>query len=450
MQGAAIAAFYLRKNGGDNGTAISIVFGFVAAVGLAVALASTGARSRAKAFINENFFNYKYDYRLQWDKFIRALSAWEEGDMPMRVLRTLAELLDSHGGALWTLRDRWHQFMPVARWSYPADLAPLAADDPGLAAFQDEDCAYLDLTSSKDIAAAALWRERFPGSWLVVPLRYRSRLIGVALLNPPRAARNLDWEDRNLISLVALQLAAYLMQEETAQALADVRQLEEFNKRFAFIVHDTKNTIGQLSLLVRNVEEFGHNEEFRKDMTATLRHAVEKLQSLLGQLLGNPIGKKTSEESLQEVDINSLVATFVHDKQKIGLDIVMNESDTPVVVDMANKDAFLGVLDLVVGNAVEAAPKGLPTIVRVGRGDGSVYVAVSDSGPGMTQEFIAGQLFRPLKTTKRNGFGIGAYQAREIMRDLGGSMDVRSKLGEGTTVSLSLPKVAAHKEMART
>ena len=127
----------------------------------------------------------------------------------------------------------------------------------------------------------------------------------------------------------------------------------------------------------------------------------------------------------------------------------MSENDTPVLVHIANKDAFLSVLELVVGNAVEAAPRGSPTTVHVGKADGSVYVAVSDKGPGMTQEFIAGQLFRPLKTTKRNGFGIGAYQAREIMRDLGGSMDVRSKLGEGTTVSLCLPKVTADKEMAR-
>jgi putative PEP-CTERM system histidine kinase len=363
--------------------------------------------------------------------------------MSLRVLRTLAELLDSHGGVLWVLRDRWHQYMPVAHWSYPADLAPIALDDPCLKAFEDEDCAYIELTAEADIPAAAHCNKRFPGSWLLVPLRYRSELVGLALLNPPRAPRSLDWEDKDLISLVALQLAAYLMQEETAQALADARQLEEFNKRFAFILHDTKNTIGQLSLLVRNVEEFGHNEEFRKDMTATLRHAVEKLQGLLGQLRGDPIAHKPERKSVAEIDLNAVVAGFVHDKRKIGLDIVMSESATPALVNMADKDAFLSVVDLVVGNAVEAAPSGSPITVRVSRSEGSVDVSISDKGPGMTQEFIARQLFRPLKTTRRNGFGIGAYQAREIMRDLGGSMDVRSKIGEGTTVALSLPIATA-------
>src|SRR5262249_39937731 len=259
----------------------------------------------------------------------RALSAREEGDMPLRILRTLAELLDSPGGLLWELRDRWGQFMPVAHWSFNADQIPLALNDPLLADFEDENCAYLDLTAKQPNAAAKLWSSRFPDSWLVVPLRYRSTLIGVALLNPPRAARSLDAEDRHLISLVALQLAAYLVQEETAQALADARQLEEFNKRFAFILHDTKNTIGQLSLLVRNVEEFGHNEEFRKDMTATLRNSVEKLQILLGQLRGDPLAAKPATQAKQELDIQALVAGFVRDKCKLGLNVTMAEGGSP-------------------------------------------------------------------------------------------------------------------------
>jgi putative PEP-CTERM system histidine kinase len=448
LQGAAIASYYVRQIGGDNGTALSIMFGFVALIGVGVATSSGSTRSRLRAFINENFFRYKYDYRLEWDKFIRALSARQEGDMPLRVLRTLGELLDSPGGVLWAVRDRWHQFMPVASWSPPSDPAPLALDDPCLSAFADEDCAYLDLSIPEKNPSAGLWAQRFAGSWLAVPLRYRSELIGVALLNPPRAARRLDWEDEKLVSLVALQLGAYLIQEETAQALADARQLEEFNKRFAFILHDTKNTIGQLSLLVRNVEEFGHDEEFRKDMTLTLRHAVEKLQTLLGQLRGNTLAQKTESALRENVDVNGLVTSFVNGKRKVGLDIVMTECPEPALAAMIDKDAFFGVLELVVGNALEATPKGAPVRVCVSNAQSSVCVTVADNGPGMTPEFIAGQLFRPLRTTKGGGFGIGAYQAREVMRDIGGTIDVRSKIGEGTVVSLFLPASVSYAEMA--
>jgi putative PEP-CTERM system histidine kinase len=449
LQGAAAAAFYVRHFGGDNATVLSIVIGFSSLVAFAVAITSGSVRSRLKIFITENFFSYKFDYRLEWNKFIRALSAWEEGDMPLRVLRTLAELLDSTGGALWVLRERWHQYMPVAHWSLRTELAPVQLDDPCLTAFQARDCAYIELAAAKADASAMLWRERFPAAWLVVPLRYRGALVGFALVNKPRVDRKLDWEDKNLISLVALQLAAYLVQEETVQALADARQLEEFNKRFAFIIHDTKNTIGQLSLLVRNAEQFGHDKEFQKDMVVTLRHSVEKLQGLLAQLRGDPVPKPATVWSGESVDIVELVSSFVRDKRKLGLPLVMSDCAHAIFARLPEQGAFLNVLDHVVTNAIEAAPKGSPVNIGVGILDGSIRVVVADSGPGMTQEFIADQLFRPLRTTKGQGFGIGAYQAREVMHDLGGNIDVRSKIGEGTSVALLLPLFYSDKEVAR-
>ena len=75
----------------------------------------------------------------------------------------------------------------------------------------------------------------------------------------------------------------------------------------------------------------------------------------------------------------------------------------------------------------------------IARTGDSVFLTVQDQGPGMSENFIANDLFRPLKSTKKTGFGIGAFQAREIMRDLGGDVEIRSKLGEGTTFTFTLP-----------
>ncbi|HEX3487443.1 MAG TPA: XrtA/PEP-CTERM system histidine kinase PrsK [Micropepsaceae bacterium] len=439
LQGTAAAAYYIKAYGGDNATVLSIVVGLSCVVAIAIAVTSSTVRSRVRNFINENFFSYKYDYRVEWNKFIHALSASDDGDMPLRVLRTLAELLDSPGGALWVYRESWHQFLPVAHWSAQSDLAPLSPDDPGLAPFKDEDCAYLQLAMQEDDSAVGLWRQRYPMGWLVVPLRYRDALIGVAVVNTPRAVRTLDWEDRNLISLVALQLAAYLVQEETVQALADARQLEEFNKRFAFILHDTKNTIGQLSLLVRNVETFGDSEEFRKDMIVTLRHSVQKLQGLLGQLRGDAVTYPAETQSRERVDLAALLASFTEERRKLGLNVELSDVTKPAFANLSNKNGFIGVLDHVVANAVEANPQGAPVNLRITISGKSLLVSVADTGPGMTKKFIAEQLFRPLRSTRSKGFGIGAYQAREVMRELGGNIEVRSKVGEGTTIVLSLP-----------
>ena len=176
LQGAAAAAYYVRYFGGDNASVLSIVIGFGSLVTIAVAVTSGSVRSRLRIFINENFFSYKFDYRLEWDKFIRALSAWDEGDLPLRVLRTLAELLDSPGGVLWVFRERWGQYVPVAHWSVGSPELPLlAVEDARLEAFRDKQCVYLDLTSPRPgLSSGCLARtlpERMVGDTTALPRR---------------------------------------------------------------------------------------------------------------------------------------------------------------------------------------------------------------------------------------------------------------------------------------
>lgn len=446
LQGTAIASYYLRTRGGDNGTVLAILFSFASAVGLVIVLASRAARSRVTSFINENFFSYRFDYRLEWQKLIQTVSGWQDDNVPLGVLRALAELVDSPGGALWVWRERWNRFMPVAHWSMDGELAPIAADDPRLRAFGDESCTLLELTAADHDPASAAWHERFPDVWLALALRYRSQLAGIALIVPPRSERKLHWEDRSLISLVALQLAAYLVQQETAQALADARQLEQFNKRFAFILHDTKNTVGQLTLLARNAEQFGHEQEFRKDMVATLTNSVEKLQGLLASLTGGTPAATPVSVQAGKVDVAKLAATFVQEKHRLGLNLEV-EATVPAVAQLNDPNAFLGVLEHVVGNALEASPQDSPVMIRAYKSGAAISLEVEDKGAGMSAQFIADELFRPLKSKKKAGFGIGTYQAREIMRELGGDIQIRSKLGEGTTVFLMLPEYVAEREV---
>ena len=70
-----------------------------------------------------------------------------------------------------------------------------------------------------------------------------------------------------------------------------------------------------------------------------------------------------------------------------------------------------------------------------------VVVDIIDHGRGMAPEFIRDELFRPLRSTKGDGHGIGAYQARELLRDAGGDLLVLSRPGAGTTMRIILPSV---------
>jgi signal transduction histidine kinase len=79
--------------------------------------------------------------------------------------------------------------------------------------------------------------------------------------------------------------------------------------------------------------------------------------------------------------------------------------------------------------------------VAVGHEGNRVTVDIVDEGVGMTPEFVRDTLFRPFGTAKRGGTGIGAFQARELLREAGGDLLVISRPGEGTTMRAVLPAV---------
>src|SRR3546814_20309556 len=60
-------------------------------------------------------------------------------------------------------------------------------------------------------------------------------------------------------------------------ALADARRFDEFNRRFAFILHDIKNLVSQLSLVARNAERHADNPDFRADLIATLQESAGRM-----------------------------------------------------------------------------------------------------------------------------------------------------------------------------
>ena len=89
-----------------------------------------------------------------------------------------------------------------------------------------------------------------------------------------------------------------------------------------------------------------------------------------------------------------------------------------------------------------------PVRLVVRRAGGRVAVDVIDRGAGMTPAFLQGELFRPFASTKPGGFGIGAYEARELVRRMGGEIQVESRVGEGSTFTVLLPPAPALEQAA--
>jgi putative PEP-CTERM system histidine kinase len=440
LQGTALAAWYVRSYGGTNATALAIVVAFTGSVSVAAAISSATVRSRVRLLINEYFFSFKYDYRVEWETVIRGLTSDLGTPIAERALRVLCNLLDAPGGSIWLYRESWRQFISSATFCMTVRNMSIREDDPRIETLRNEPrpLVQLDLGESSDEARLSLMSFVDDG-WIVVPLRQRSALVGFAVLAKPRVDRSLDWEDEALIRLVAMQVTAYLVQEETSQSLADARQLDDFNRRFAFIVHDIKNTIGQLSLMVRNISQFGDRKDFRDDMVITLGNAVDRLVLLLTSLTAVGSQASGAASQTQPVDLNKFLGDFCEEKRNLGHPL--NFHEFPVNARTNTDGATLRrVLEHVLSNALEASQPGSSVDIALKMKENLFEIGVADRGAGMTQQFINEELFRPLKTTKRGGSGLGAFQIRELMRDLGGDVIVESRIGEGTEVTLFLPR----------
>ncbi len=124
-------------------------------------------------------------------------------------------------------------------------------------------------------------------AWVLSPLIQEGRLVGAILLSSPAVPRRIDWEDLDVLRVVCGEAAALIADARTREALAEAQRFDEFNRRFAFILHDLKNLVSQMSLLASNAERHADNPAFRADMVLTLKETVARMTDLLDRL-GRP------------------------------------------------------------------------------------------------------------------------------------------------------------------
>jgi putative PEP-CTERM system histidine kinase len=434
----AFAGYYLRDFGGTWGTLLQVTFLCAAIVLVFLAISSGTFRSALRNFVSSNFFSYKYDYRHEWLQFIGLISA-QESLLPLhdRVIQAIANIVDSPGGSFWVRREGDEVFVNTAAWNVPLNHEPQMLPG-GLIELLEGETRVLDITAvtGPELASGEVpgWLRSLPRAWVLLPLIHRHRLLGLLLLTLPRAPRSLTDEDFALLITVGRQAASYIAEEDAGRALMDSRQLELFNQRFAFVVHDIKNLVSQLSLILSNAERHGANPEFQHDVLATVGHSVARMKNLLEQLsLARRAEREAASFDFAEAIQREWGTAVTRDPRL--------EVQTPATRCLVNSDqeTVMQVLRHVVQNALEAVSNAGHVRLILQQTSEFALLKIIDDGPGMTAEFIRDELFRPFKTTKKTGYGIGAYQARELIRQSGGRLDVSSTPASGTRVSIQLP-----------
>jgi hypothetical protein len=433
----AAAGYYVRYFGGSWGKTFQAGFIFAAVLLLGWMFSSGALRARLRVFINKNFFSYRYDYREEWLRFTSLLARRDAGPGPLqRCIEALANLVESPAGGLW-LREGDAEYVEAARWNLPQIQAREAADSP-LPRFLAKTGWVVDVREFRADASRypelvlPEWLKRLPSAWLVVPVLAQEELTGFVVLATPRAAMDVNWEVRDLLKTAARQVGSFLAEIRASEALLEARKFEAFNKMSAFVVHDLKNLAAQLSLLLKNAERHRENPRFQSDMLSTVRHASERMEKLLLQLsTGN-----RAEEGLRPLHAGRLAERVVHAKAGEGADITVQSAGDVVI--LGHEQRFERVIGHLVQNAIDATRNGGSVRVAVFAEANRAVIEVSDTGCGMSEDFVRERLFRPFQTTKPVGMGIGAFEAAQVVKEMGGAIHTESRQGAGTRIKVML------------
>lgn len=438
----AAGGYYVRALGGAWGEALQVMFTTIALAFLVTLIVSRRIRARLMVLISQNFFDYKYDYREEWLKMTRELAnLGDDPPLPDRVIRILANLVESNAGAIW-VQDEQKNYTLKASLNMVTPKYTVIESDSELARYLCEREWVVDLNEYRndpityDLLELPEAITRIPDAWLLIPLYLDNTLYGIAMVGRPWAKVELNWENFDLIKVVARQACNLLAQADAQNRLSRAMQFEAVNKATAFMVHDLNTLIAQLSLLVTNAPKHRNNPAFIDDMIATTDHAVRKMSNLVDHIRKPD---NNNDEPAASTDLITLLEELIESTANRSPKATL-KTDPGVIAVQADREQLRNVLGHLIRNAQDASPPDGEITLTLKTARNSAVLFIQDNGSGMTEEFIRTRLFKPFESTKGlTGMGIGAYQAKEYIRELGGEMDVTSEPGVGSCFSIKLP-----------
>jgi len=436
----AAAGYWVRYFGGEWGRALQAMLLFSGLLAVGLLFFSGSARSYLRVSLSKHLFRYRYDYRAEWLRFTQGLVSGGATKNPaVATIGGLADMVESTGGLLW-MADAKGVFVPRARLNHPEVSAIESADSP-LIGFLRTRQWIVDLEQLRsqpsvyDGFKVPAWLEEVPDAWLIVPLLTGEDLVGFAVLLTARTRFEVDWEVLDLLKTAARQAAVQLAGAQAAEALLEAQKFDSFNRMSAFVVHDLKNLVAQMHLMLRNADRHAGNPEFQQDMLDTVRHVHDRMKALMQQLQ-----EKRSIDPAREIELGELMRRVAlgkrHQQPQVSVDAAL-----PVRV-MGHPERMERVLAHLVQNALDATEHDGIVGVRVSAEQGDARIEIHDTGCGMSPQFVRERLFKPFQTTKDAGMGIGTYETFQYVTELGGRMEVDSEPGRGTRIAVFLPAAA--------
>jgi putative PEP-CTERM system histidine kinase len=437
LAATAVVAGIIRYSGLPGSVVLSMLFMFLAATGVILFLLSASMRQTLGRFVERHFFPQKYDYRARWMEVTQAVGApGTPEQIAWRIIQLLKGIFGPRSVSIWITTDR-----ELDAWSRIGSHNVPAM--PNRLKGEGKISSWLERQSGFCHVEHASAREKLPEALaelldgteatLIIPLKGGRHAIGWIALGSSADGVSYVHQDLDLLRCIAAQVADRLQHLVLADRLAMAREMEAFYQYSAFFLHDLKNFTATLSLVVQNAVRHGSNADFQRVAMSTVSATVKKMTALMGTL--GALSKELHPK-LVRVDLNELVADVLAGFHGAAVAKLVHQP-MPVPPVHADPNQLQQVLLNLILNAQEAAGANGQVTIRTELLGEIVSLVVEDNGCGMDPT-TAGGLFRPFRTTKGRGLGIGLFQCRKIIVAHHGELEVDSEVGKGSRFIIRL------------
>lgn len=430
--GLGIAGEGMRYFGDGFQRAMIMALVLLAGLSLCVVFFSETARRKTRVFIHKHFYQHKYDYRNQWLQFTDRLSSSNTSEELLRsIVAGLCETFGMGSGTLFILNQERDTYEHAA--GSGADDIAFSIKDPAIQCLS-EDGWILDLRDNVIVLDGSQHSRFFKeqSACFIIPLYMHEGLDGFIMLGRPLTRDEIyTYEDFDLMRTLARQASSTLLNLRLSEQLSRSRELAALGKVSAFVMHDLKNLVSVVSITLDNAKQHIALPEFQQDMLASMEITVTRMKRLISQLRNLP-----AKNSLQRAPIDLL--QMAHETAAMVKGPALQVTGTHVMADGDREELQKVALNLMM-NAVEATNGTNPVKVEVGELE-TPYFRVKDEGCGIPDAYLQNVLFKPFSSTKKHGLGIGLYQSKQIVEAHGGTIEVVSRVNQGSEFTVWLPK----------
>ncbi len=424
---------------------VEALFIFLSFVGLTIFLLSDKMKMGLRLFINRHIQRPRYDYREKWREFTRRTTyLLDVRSYSSNVVKMVSETFHSSSVTIWLLDEfKEHLLLGSSTFLSEGQGRSLSlANQKGkefLSLLMDQK-KILDLHDPESVRIRA-FKENHGDLLKEAKIRYCAPLIvgqemiGMMTLNDRMTGEDFSIEDFELLKTFADQTAVHLLNLRLTENLKKLKEAEAYQTMSAFIMHDLKNLASSLSLTLQNLPAHFENLEFRQDALRLLQQSLSKINGMTQHL--SMLSKKI-ELKRTEVNLNDLILSTLSDSNG-GPDISIVHDLRPLPKAYIDPEQVQKVLTNLILNAREAIGGRGEIRVATEQRDGAALITIGDNGAGMSKQFMEESLFKPFKTTKRQGMGIGLFQSKLIVDAHGGRIEVESEEGKGSVFRVFLP-----------